>query len=778
MSISQRILAALGAINIIGVIALFLLLGELGKDSQLLQAGLLIAGVLVITVLQAVLLNRLLLPLQNLRRTMQRLGAGGADLTTRLPETGGEDFVDIARGFNSFATVLQGTFREVQRDMEGLSLGLRELTTVTGQLVKDSHTQSDFAAASAAAVEEITVSITHIADNANDVDSVVAETQELSGVSAASVQRVSDEVAQMSNAIHALGDTMNELGKRSQEIGSIVGVIQDIAEQTNLLALNAAIEAARAGEQGRGFAVVADEVRKLAERSAKATVEITQRITSVSNETQQAVATMGATAQSVSGSAERAEEARRHMLDIGSRMQHVYSAVREIAESTREQTAASTTMARSAEQINAMSQSSDSALQQAKRALEQLDVRARELMEAVGKFRLEDIVVLHSWFAASGFRAVADIKARLNKIGHHWSDTHSGKDVPGMLKKAVEEGNLPTAAAIGGVKIQNWAGKGVLANLDNLAAEQRWAQILPPVLDDMMHADGHYVAVPLGVARVNVLWVNANLMRRINVNRPPSTWDEFFNICERLLQAGITPLAHSEVKWQVATLFEAVSLGLNGASWYMAAFSKLDQTALAGAQTIRALETFRRLKPYCTPDPVGREWNLATADIINGRAAMQLMGDWVKGEFDTAGKAPGTDYLFWAAPTQAGEYSFAADTLTMYRQDDPVRHIAQRDFAELLMSHEGQIAYNKHKGSIPARTDIDHNQLDAYGRDSAKDFVQAAGKNVLVPSWAHNMAVQDDMKKALIEVVYEFWHNDSMSAASAAAKLAATGARR
>ncbi|WP_081686796.1 extracellular solute-binding protein [Chitinilyticum litopenaei] len=777
MSVSKRVLAAIGLINVLGIVVLVLLVNQLAAQSVGLQVLIWGVGLAVLLVLQALVIGHLLKPLGVLQATMRHLAESGGDLTTRLPENGGAEFADIAHGFNHFATALQGTFREVQRDMEGLSLGLRELTTVTGQLVKDSHTQSDFAAASAAAVEEITVSITHIADNANDVDGVVAETQQLSGVSADAVQRVADEVARMSRSVQELGHTMNELGQRSQEIGSIVSVIQDIAEQTNLLALNAAIEAARAGEQGRGFAVVADEVRKLAERSAKATVEIKERISKVSEETQLAVATMGATAQSVSGSAERAEEARRSMLDIGSRMQHVYTAVREIAESTREQTASSTTMARSAEQINAMSQSTDSALQQAKRALEQLDGRARELMEAVGRFRLDDITVLHGWFAASGFRAVADIKARLNKIGHHWADMHSGKDVPGMLKKAVEEGKLPTAAAIGGVKTQNWAGKGVLANMDQLAAEQRWGQILPKVLDDMMHADGHYVAVPLGVARVNVLWVNTQLMRRVNVNRPPASWDEFFGICDRLVQAGITPIAHSEVKWQVATLFEAVSLGLCGANWYLAAFSKLDQSALNGPQTIRALETFRRLKPYCSPDPVGREWNLVTADIINGRAAMQLMGDWVKGEFDTAGKAPGSDYLFWAAPNQAGEYSFAADTLTLFRQDDPVRHKAQRDFAELLMSSEAQVAYNKHKGSIPARTDIDHNQLDAYGRDSAKDFAQAASKNVLVPSWAHNMAVQDDMKKALIEVVYEYWANDGMSAAAAAAKLAATARR-
>jgi glucose/mannose transport system substrate-binding protein len=768
MSVSNRLLAFTLVVNVLCTLAIAIttaLFNSVWLACLLwlpLAAGLQFFG-----------LAYLLRPLELLRTTMQRLSKNGGDLNTRITIQSNDEFGDIARDFNQFSQHLQSTFREVQRDMEGLSLGLRELSSVTGQLVNDIHTQSDCAASSAAGVEEITVSIGLIASNANNVDQTVEETQALSNVSAIAVQGVADEVNQMAASFQALGTTMNTLSQNSQEIGSIVGVIKDIAQQTNLLALNAAIEAARAGEQGRGFAVVADEVRKLAERSANATVEITNRIEAVDRDTQNVVSTMGNTAERIAGSAERAEDARKQMLAIGEKMAKVVIVVKEIAESTREQTSASTSMAKSIEQINGMSQSSDSALQQAKRALEQLDTRARDLMKTVGHFQLGDIDVLHGWFAASGFRAVADIKARLNKIGHHWADKHSGKDVPGMLKKAVEDGKLPTAVAIGGVKIQNWIGRGLLANLDALAQEQRWAQILPKVLNDQMQAEGHYVAVPLGVARVNVLWANASIMRRVNQNRAPATWDEFFNLCDRLKAEGITPLAHSEVKWQVATLFEAVSLGVCGAAHYLKAFSQLDHAALTSAQTIKALETFRRLKPYCSPDPAGREWNLATADVINGKAAMQLMGDWVKGEFDTANKQANSDYLFWASPTQNGEYSFAADTLTFFRQDEPARLQAQNDFATLLMSTEAQIAYNKHKGSIPARTDIDVQKLDAYGKASAQDFAQSSSKNTLVPSWAHNMAVQDDLKKAWIEIVFEYWNNDSINASSTASKLAA-----
>ncbi|MDR3427351.1 extracellular solute-binding protein [Silvimonas sp.] len=773
MSIQNRLLLYVGVLNLVGFFIAWTLIASLGLTGA--GAIVLIALITLAAVLAGMYAATAwtLRPLNQMRTALTQLVEKGGDLNMRLPAKGAPELADIANAFNHFVADLQVTFREVQRDMESLSLGLKELTGVTAQLVKDAHVQSDFASASAAAVEEITVSINQIADNAIDVDHVVKETTDLSNHSAEAVLRVSDEVSTMAKSMEQLGVTMGDLGKNSQKIGTIVVVIKDIAEQTNLLALNAAIEAARAGEQGRGFAVVADEVRKLAERTANATLEIAKLIDSVNKDTRNAVDSMSTASGQVTGSVEKADVAREHMLEIGTRMQHMAEVVRGIADATQEQTSATTTMARSSEQINVMSQASDSALQQARRALEGLDKRARDLMSVVGRFRLEDIEVLHGWFASSGARAVAEIKMRLNQMGHHWADMHSGKDVPGMLKTAVEKGKLPTAAAFGGVKIQNWAGKGVLADLDEVASEQGWNRILPSVLDRMMQAEGKYVAVPLGVARVNVLWVNSSLVKRVGVTQAPTSWDDFFVLCDKLMAAGITPLAHSEVKWQVATLFESVVLGLCGAQFYLQAFSKLDASALSGPQMARALETFRRLKRYCTPDSVGREWNLATMDVINGRAAMQLMGDWVKGELDEANRRPGEDYLFWAAPTVNGEYSFAADTLTFFRQDEPVRRKAQLDFARLLVSHEGQLAYNKHKGSIPARTDVDTNKLDAYGRASSRDFSQAASRNVLVPSWAHNMAVQDDQKKALIEAVAEFWSNDNMTPADGARRLAA-----
>ena len=160
-----------------------------------------------------------------------------------------------------------------------------------------------------------------------------------------------------------------------------------------------------------------------------------------------------------------------------------------------------------------------------------------------------------------------------------------------------------------------------------------------------MKYQGHYVAVPVNVHRVNWLWINPEVFKKAGA-KIPTTWDEFSAAADKIKKAGFIAVAHGGQPWQDATVFEAIALGIGGADWYKKACVQLDQNALTGPEMVKVVR--RRCAMFrstSTRTPPNRDWNLATAMVINGKAGMQFMGDWAKGEFTAAGKKPGKDYV-------------------------------------------------------------------------------------------------------------------------------------
>ena len=332
--------------------------------------------------------RRMFRGLNQVRDKMVEISKGGGDLSARLSVSSEDEVGQTARAFNQFLDQLQSMFVTLKAEAEALAVGVGRLNGNMDLLARESMALSDSSSANAASIEEITVAVSHIADNADDADKLMRETGDLSKASAKEVGVVAVDSEASVGQVEELARVMASLDQRSQDISSIVNVIKGIADQTNLLALNAAIEAARAGEQGRGFAVVADEVRKLAESTAKATIEIAQMIEAVRGETSQAGQTVESAVQSVRRGVDMARGAAQRIADIQVKMGDAIARVGDIALSTREQRSATTSMAQLSEQINVRVQSEDEAIQEARSTLLALAGNAERTQGLLGKFHV------------------------------------------------------------------------------------------------------------------------------------------------------------------------------------------------------------------------------------------------------------------------------------------------------------------------------------------------------------------------------------------------------
>ncbi|MBV8646171.1 MAG: methyl-accepting chemotaxis protein [Paludibacterium sp.] len=348
-------------------------------------------GILVLILMVPVasyVIARMFGGLMVLKNAMVEVSKGEGDLTLRLEETGAAEIVETAHAFNQFVARLQNMFSLLRNDASSLIGGVTQVGQLVGGVASSSREMSDVSSSNAATLEEITVSISHIAESAHQADQLVNETERRLGESAASISRLSSGMEGTVNSVRGLETMLTALDKRSEEISGITNVIRDIADQTNLLALNAAIEAARAGEMGRGFAVVADEVRKLAERTGGATQEIAGMVDAIRQGTSRAVSDMNQTISSVDEGVQLTRDAVEGIGVIRSAMDKVVDKMHEIAHSTNEQHNASTLIAQSTENINSRILENDGRLQSASDELGRLSNAAKQMQDAFGRFKL------------------------------------------------------------------------------------------------------------------------------------------------------------------------------------------------------------------------------------------------------------------------------------------------------------------------------------------------------------------------------------------------------
>ncbi|GGY09513.1 methyl-accepting chemotaxis protein [Paludibacterium paludis] len=351
-------------------------------------AGLSAVAILLMIPLSGWVFGRMLRGLADLQAAMTRIAGEDADLSCRLKDDGQDEIAATARAFNLFVAGLNTLFGNLMKRATGLIGGVADGNRLIESAAAASRQMADASSTNAATLEEITVSIAHIADNALSADALVQSTGDTLRQSAGTANRLSAQMLDTLDRISRLESMLASLGKRSEEISGSTEEIRDIADQTNLLALNAAIEAARAGEQGRGFSVVADEVRQLAERTAHATRDITALIGAIHQDTACAVEDIRSTAAAVAEGERLGRESADSIGTVEAAMREIAAAMNAISLSTREQHEASVQLAQSTETINNQVQSNDELLQRLFAALQQLSREAGDMEAELERFKL------------------------------------------------------------------------------------------------------------------------------------------------------------------------------------------------------------------------------------------------------------------------------------------------------------------------------------------------------------------------------------------------------
>jgi glucose/mannose transport system substrate-binding protein len=391
-----------------------------------------------------------------------------------------------------------------------------------------------------------------------------------------------------------------------------------------------------------------------------------------------------------------------------------------------------------------------------------------------GAARAEDVEVLHWWTSGGEAAALNVLKDDLATKSIGWVDMPvaggGGEAAMTALRARVTAGDPPTAVQMLGFDIQDWAAEGALGNLDDVAAAEGWDNVIPAALQAFSKYDGHWIAAPVNVHSTNWVWINKAALDATGM-AAPTNWDELVAVLDKMKEAGITPVGHGGQPWQDATIFDALVLA-EGADFYKAAFVDLDPAALGGEKMAAAFDKLIKLRSYMDDNFSGRDWNLASAMVINGEAGMQFMGDWAKGEFLKAGKVPGTDFVCIRFPGTQGSVTFNSDQFAMFNVQGEGKVAAQKAMASAIESPTFQSAFNVVKGSVPARTDVSDADFDDCGKKGMKDLAEANTAGTLFGSMAHGHGAPASVKNATYDVITAALNGEYADGAAAATALA------
>jgi glucose/mannose transport system substrate-binding protein len=374
--------------------------------------------------------------------------------------------------------------------------------------------------------------------------------------------------------------------------------------------------------------------------------------------------------------------------------------------------------------------------------------------------------VIHWWTSGGESAAVKVLAEQFAKAGGTWVDTAiaGGVNARAAAISRTIGGTPPTAMQFNtGKQFDDLVENDLLRDVDQLATEQKWKSMMPEAIVNATTRNGKMFAVPVDIHGQNWLWMSTAALGKAGAPEP-TNWDDVFPVLDKLKAAGLIPLAFSGQKVWERNLFNAVLVGKGGNALWAAIYGKRDAAAAKSAEFTAVAETYGKLRSYVDPGAPGRNWNDATNLVIQGKAGLQIMGDWAKGEFAAAGQTAGKEFDCTILSKEGG-YVMGGDVFVFPR--DPAQQKAQLLLAKIMLEPETQIRFSQKKGSIPVRLDLDVSSLDTCAQKAVKFL---ADKSHQVP--AQELLSPPALTGAMEDVISQYWNTPSMTADTFVTKVA------
>ncbi len=370
------------------------------------------------------------------------------------------------------------------------------------------------------------------------------------------------------------------------------------------------------------------------------------------------------------------------------------------------------------------------------------------------------IEMMTSWTSGGEAAALNVYRSQFEQNGGKWVDSSIagfGAADAAFLNRVVA-GQPPSAKQTPiGEAAAEYVEQGILNDLNSVADKQGWKSVLPKSIYDLITYDGDVYLAPTGAHGESWMFYSKSAFEKAGIEEKSiQSWDDLFAALDKLKASGITPIAWGGQSWQEGTVFNMILLSQVGQKGYMDIYKGKEETEELKNGVKKALKIYRKLSEYDDEGSPGRNWNDATAMVISGKAAIQFVGDFAKGEFTHANLKLGEDFGCSLIP-ETTSMVYIADSIAFPVAGADEATTAQKNLASIIMDPAKQVEFSLKKGSIPVRLDVDTSQLDACSQQG----LDLMNDNKIVPDYG--LLITPEQKGNVTDLADNFWVNTNTS---------------